>query len=124
MKLLRTICACGMLALPATLPASSARSLQVYVPFSFMMAGQEFNPGDYSVRQDDSGIVLIQGNGKAAMALSSPSYSGRPGLPSSLQFTGEQGHKHLVGIHVEGEGSRALPVHREESRKLTFTSAR
>ena len=98
--------------------------MQVHVPFSFVMAGQEFNPGDYRVQQNDDGIVLVQGNGKAAMALSLPYNLGKPGAPSSLQFTSNQQHEYLVGVHVEGEPSRAIPVRFEESRKLTFTSAR
>ena len=125
MKLFRTICVCGMLTLPCLLSAASDRSLQVHVPFSFVIAGQEFNPGNYRVHQNDNGIVLVQGNGKAAMALSAPcTPAGKSGAPSSLQFTSNQQREYLVGIHVEGEPSRALPVHFEDSRKLNFTSAR
>jgi len=58
------------------------------------------------------------------MALSLPYNLGKPGAPSSLQFTSNQQHEYLVGVHVEGEPSRAIPVRFEESRKLTFTSAR
>jgi hypothetical protein len=125
MKLFRTICACGVLALPSLVSASSSsQALQVHVPFAFVMAGQEFNPGDYRVQQNGNGIVFVQGNGKAAMALSSPCGLGKPGAPSSLQFTSDQQKEYLVGVHVEGEPSRALPVRFEESRKLAFTSTR
>jgi hypothetical protein len=127
MKLFRTICACGVLALSSLASAaSSGQALQVHVPFAFVMAGQEFNPGDYRVQQTDTGIVFVQGNGKAAMALSSPSSLGKPGAPSSLQFASDQQKQkeYLVGVHVEGEPRRTLPVPFEESRKLTFTSSR
>jgi hypothetical protein len=114
-----------VLALPSLVSAaSSGQALQVHVPFAFVMAGQEFNPGDYRVQQNDNGIVFVQGNGKTAMALSSPCNLGKPGAPSSLQFTSDQQREYLVGVHVEGEPSRALPVRFEESRKLTFTSTR
>jgi regulator of RNase E activity RraA len=73
MKLFRTIFALSGFVLPSIVSASSSSQiLQVHVPFSFVMAGQEFNPGDYRVQQNDNGIVFIQGNGKAAMALSAP----------------------------------------------------
>ena len=124
MKSFKTIYALGVLALPSLVSASSSsQTLQVHVPFSFMMAGQEFNPGDYRVQQNDNGIVFVRGNGKAAMALSSPCSLGKPGAPSSLQFTGDQQREYLVGVHVEGEPSRAIPVRFEEGRRLTFTSA-
>ena len=123
MKLLSTIFALSGLALPSLALASSNQVLQVHVPFSFVLAGQEFTPGDYRVQQNDSGIIFVQGNGKAAAALSSPCTLGKPGAPSSLQFTGDQQREYLVGVHVEGEPSRAIPVHFEEGRKLTFTSA-
>ncbi len=123
MKLFRTIYAFGVLAIPSLVAAaSSSQILQVHVPFSFVMAGQEFNPGDYRIQQSDNGIVLVQGNGKAAMALSAPCSFGKTGSPSSLQFNGNQEHEYLVGFHIEGEPSRAIPVRSEESRKLTFTS--
>jgi hypothetical protein len=124
MNLFKTICACGVLALPPLVSASSSQALQVHVPFAFVVAGQEFNPGDYRVQQQDNGIVFVQGNGKAAMALSSPCNLGKPGAPSSLQFTSDQQREYLVGVHVEGEPSRAIPVRFDEGRKLTLTSAR
>ena len=127
MKLFKIICSLSLsaLALPVLVSAaSSSQTLQVHVPFSFTMAGEEFAPGDYRVQQNDNGIMSVQGNGKAAMALTSPSRSGKPGTPASLQFTGDQQHEYLVGIHVEGVPDRALPVHFEEGRKLAFTSSR
>ena len=125
MKLFKTIYTFGVLAIPSALSAASpSQSLQVHVPFSFVMAGQEFNPGNYRVQQNDNGIVFVQGNGKAAMALSTPGSFGKPGAPSSLQFTSDQEREYLTGIHVEGEPSRAIPARLEASRKLTFTSTR
>jgi len=38
--------------------ASSSQALQVHVPFSFMLAGEEFAPGNYRVQQNDNGLIF------------------------------------------------------------------
>jgi hypothetical protein len=125
MKLFRTICTLGGLALPSlALAASSSQALQVHVPFSFMLAGEEFAPGDYRIQEAGNGLIFVQGSGKAVMALSVPCGLGKLGTPSSLQFTSNQQREYLVGVNVEGEPSRAIPVHFDEVRKVTFTSSR
>ena len=125
MKLLRAICALSGLTLPSlALAASSGQALQVHVPFSFVLAGEEFAPGDYRVQQTDDGLIFVQGHGKAAMALSVPCSLGKPGTPSSLEFTSNQQREYLVGVNVKGEPSRAIPVHFDEMHKVTFASAR
>lgn len=125
MKLFRTICALGGLALPSiAMAASSSQALQVHVPFSFMLAGEEFAPGDYRIQQANNGLIFIQGNGKAAITLSMPCSPGKLGTPSSLQFTSDQQREYLTGVNVDGEPSRAIPVHFDEVRKVTLTSSR
>lgn len=120
MKLFQTVIAASVLAVPsAVLAASSTSSLSVHVPFSFTMAGTDFEPGDYRVQQSDNGVICIQGSGKAAMAISVPASPTRAGAPSALQFSS----KHLVGVQVEGAELRLLPQESAE-RKVTLTSTR
>ena len=118
MKLFQTFMAASVLAAPsAVLAASSTSTLSVHVPFSFTMAGQDFEPGDYRVQQSDNGVICIQGSGKAAMAISVPGNPTKAGASSALQFSS----KHLIGVQVEGAELRLLPQEQPE-RKVTLTS--
>src|ERR1700728_480200 len=112
MKLFNTLGAIGLLAFAAASPAATiADSMRVHVPFAFVVAGQQFAAGDYTVCQSDSGIVTVQGAGKAAMTLSYPAEAVRGDAPG-LRFTGSEQKRYLVG--VQGETlARSGPVHTE-----------
>ncbi len=78
MKLFHALVVAGSAALPALLSAASPYdSLYVHVPFEFVAAGQSFSPGDYRIHRADNGVILIQGNGKAAAAISVPGSIGK-----------------------------------------------
>jgi hypothetical protein len=116
-----TMCVVSALAFSTLASAAmSGESLRVHVPFSFVVGGQEFTAGEYQVVQSDSGIILVQGEGKAAMAMSIPAGLPKPGSSPNLRFTSSDQKEYLVG--VEGEtASRAIPLHVYEQRKLTAT---
>jgi len=119
MKLFNTLGAIGVLAFAALSPAATiADSMRVHVPFAFVVAGQEFAPGDYTVRQTDSGIVSVQGAGKAAMTLSLPAQNIAGNAPG-LRFANSEQKRYLVGIQGE---TLARSIHLPDSqRKLTLT---
>ena len=120
MKLFNTLGAIGLLAFAAASSAAPiADSMRVHVPFAFVVAGQEFAPGDYTVRQSDSGIVSVQGAGKAAMTLSYPAEPVRGDAPG-LRFASSQEKRYLVGIQGEAL-ARSIPVHTDGQRKLAFS---
>ena len=120
MKLFHTLGAIGLLAFAAVSPAAVlADSMRVHVPFAFVVAGQDFAPGDYVVHQSDSGIVTVQGAGKGALALSFPEAS-KPGLAPGLRFARSDRKAYLVGIQGEAV-SRSIPYHASVQRKLTFS---
>jgi hypothetical protein len=104
----------------AAFSASAGQRLHVNVPFSFVLAGQEFAPGQYRIDQSDNGLITVQGEGRAAVVLSVPSDSKKTTDISGLSFTSSQDREYLVGVHVEGERARAIPVTAE--RKLSITS--
>jgi hypothetical protein len=123
MKFLRKLCALGALALPSIVSAASPnQTLHVHVPFAFIVAGQEFAAGDYQVVQADNGVVLVQGNGKAAAAISTPSGLLRPGAPSGLRFSPSGQRQYLVGVQIQGESSRSIPTHGESLKKLAVAA--
>jgi hypothetical protein len=119
MKLFHTFGAIGLLAFAVTSPAAIADSMRVHVPFAFVVAGQEFAPGDYTVRQSDSGVVSVQGGGKAALTISYPAEAERGAAPG-LRFAGSEQKRYLVGVQGE-ELARSIPVHTYSQRKLTLT---
>ena len=123
MKLINQVLLTSALALPSLVSAaSSTQTLQVHVPFSFMVGAQQFAAGDYRIQQTDNGVIFVQGEGKAVAALSNPAEF-KPGTTSSLRFTSADQH-YLTGVQVQGESSRSIPVPPEDQRKLTLTSTR
>ena len=103
----------------AALPARGSETLRVQVPFPFILAGQEFSAGQYRVNQLDSGLIIVQGEGRAAAVLSVPSDLAKRPNTSSLHFTTTDSREYLVGVQVEGEGARAIPRAGVQERKLT-----
>ncbi len=92
------------------------------MPFSFVLAGQEFSAGQYKVDQSDSGLIIVQGEGRAVAVLSIPGDLSKPSDSSSLRFAKSESRAYLVGIQVEGEGTRAIPRVAYQERKLTVAS--
>ena len=62
---LKMIAMTGVL-LGGGLSASAAEHLRVNVPFSFVLAGLEFQPGQYTVDQSNSGVLTVVGEGRGA----------------------------------------------------------
>jgi hypothetical protein len=120
MKTLRTLGICGALLLGALSTSAFANDsyMRVKVPFAFVVAGQQFVPGEYVVRQNEAGVILVQGEGKGAMVISSPAAPATASHSSSLRFT----NANLVTVSQEGEASRSIPVRAVEQRTVTMSS--
>lgn len=124
MKFLNKVVCLSALGVPSLLSAASnGPSLQVHVPFSFMVGAQEFAAGDYRVSQTENGVIYVQGEGKAAATLSTPADL-KTGTPSSLRFTNAEQHSYLTGVQVQGESARAIVLGTDDQRRLTLTSSR
>ena len=122
MKLFQALLVVGSAALPALLPAASTSdSLFVHVPFQFVAAGQSFPAGDYRVQSADNGVVLIQGNGKAAATISVPGAMPKAGAPTGLKFSSDGQREHLVGVQIEGLALRSIPSRSETGKKVDLS---
>ncbi len=122
MKMFKTFGLLAVLACGSTLGAAEySHYLRVNVPFAFVVAGQQFAPGAYDVRETSNGIITVQGVGKAAAVISTPLETAKEGEASSLRFTNTGDGEYLAGVSVEGEGSRAVPVPVHE-RRLAIAS--
>jgi hypothetical protein len=107
--------------LAGSLSASAAERLTVNVPFSFVLAGLEFQPGHYTVGESNSGILTVQGEGRGAAVITIPAEVSK-GAATALRFVTDGHEYHLVGVQMDGDMSRAInsPVYREH--KLSIAS--
>lgn len=92
--------------------------MRVKVPFAFVVAGQQFAAGEYVIRQNDGGVILVQGEGKGAMVISSPAAPASASHGSSLRFN----NANLTTVSAEGQASRSIPVRAIEQRSVTMNS--
>ncbi len=121
LKTIKTIAFASVLGIGgAALSAPASEILRVNVPFPFILAGQEFSAGQYRVDQLDSGLIIVQGEGRAAAVLSIPSGTAQRPDTSSLHFTTSDSREYLVGVQVEGEGARAIPRAGLQERRLAM----
>jgi hypothetical protein len=116
MKMFKTFAVIGVLASAACAYAGDdSRYLHVNVPFAFIVGSEQFAPGNYDVRQTETGIVTVQGQGKAVAFLSAPLDIAKAGEASGLRFTNNASREYLSAISMEGEGTRSVPVHFTQS---------
>ena len=101
--------------------ATSTHNLRVSVPFPFMVAGEQFKPGNYEVTETQNGVITVQGEGKAAAVLSIPGQSPNAPEASTLTFKSNHSQAYLSGIAVEGE-SRLVPVTTYQMRAVRISS--
>ncbi|HXJ41671.1 MAG TPA: hypothetical protein VNH18_20515 [Bryobacteraceae bacterium] len=107
---LRTLLAFSILAVSgAAVPAWAAdgEPMHVTVPFSFR-AGRTILPaGDYTVSNDDSGIVMIKGSGGSAILLAI-SNTDAEARKSGVSFERAANGYCLKSVHGWGKGTSAV----------------
>jgi len=108
--------------LGGSLTASAAEHLRVNVPFTFELAGLEFQPGQYTLDESDSGVLTVQGEGRGAMVVTIPAEVTKTSAAATLRFVADGKEHHLVGFQVEGETSRAVPSPVYREHRLTMAS--
>ncbi len=117
-KLFQTLAAFAVLVLAGVAyAADSGTSFRIHVPFAFTVGTQQLAAGDYVVQESDSGLVLITGGGTGAAAISIPSDNTKLGVPTGLVFSSNR----LVAVKVNGEGTRAIPVHQMQERSIVLS---
>jgi hypothetical protein len=112
MKLFKKLMAIGVFTLPACLMATEpVHYLRAHIPFSFIIAGHTFAPGDYIIQESDTGVVTVEGRGAAVFAISAPSRLVNTAGNPELIFANKQQHKYLVGVDTGTiHESRSIPV--------------
>lgn len=105
-----------------SLSASAAERLRVTVPFSFVLAGLEFQAGQYTVDESNSGVLTVQGEGRGAVVITVPGEVSKSGAASSLRFVTDGHEYHLVGVQMDGDSSRAVSTPTLREHKLSIAS--
>ncbi len=123
MNMFRTLVTSGVFATASLAGAAEFHhNLRVNVPFAFVVAGQQFAPGQYEVKESNSGLIIVQGGGQAAAVLSTPGENAKTGDVSKLSFTSDNSREYLIRVAVEGEQTRNVTVPALTQRKLTLGS--
>ncbi len=121
-KLFKSLAFTGVV-MGMALTASAEEHLRVNVPFSFVLAGKQFAAGQYTVNENNNGVVIVQGAGQAAAVVTTPAEYPKSGSPTGLRFTSANNREYyLVAVQVEGETSRAIPASSYQLHKLTIAS--
>jgi hypothetical protein len=106
-----------------SLTASAAEHIRVNVPFSFVVAGLQFQPGQYTLDENTvNGVITVQGGGRGAAVLTVPGESAKAGSGTSLRFVTDGKAYHLVSVQVEGETARAVNGPTYQEHKLAIAS--
>jgi hypothetical protein len=114
--------AVGGILFAGSLTASAAESLRVNVPFSFVLAGLEFQPGQYTVVENNNGVLIVSGEGRGAAVITIPAELSKLSTASSLRFVTDGHEYHLVGVQMEGEDARAVNSPTLREHKLSIAS--
>lgn len=120
-KMFKTVRILGVFASAGAAYAADSHYIHADVPFAFVVAGQQFAPGAYNVTETSTGVLTVQGQGKAAVVISTPLDPPKAGEPSALRFKNSNNRVYLSGVSVEGEGTRSVPVRVSEQRNITLT---
>lgn len=122
MKMFKTFGTFSVLALANLASAATpSHNLRVNVPFSFVVAGREFQPGSYEVSQSDTGMITVQGGGESAVVLSTPGVA-KASDATALRFTSSNSREYLTGFVVTGETVRSVPLPSAAGQSLTVTA--
>jgi hypothetical protein len=113
-RFVKNLCAVGVLAVAAAVSAvAQSSSLQVTVPFAFLVNGVKLSAGDYSIQKvDETGTLLIHGQQSAMVQSNSTGdYTVTSEVPGLSFERNADGVPVLTKVQITGEPTRAIMVH-------------
>lgn len=124
MRMFKTLQLIGVLASAGAVAgaAENYHSLHATVPFAFVVAGQTFEPGQYHLTETETGVIMLQGEGKGVAVLSTPLEQAKAGGGSTLRFVNSNNRAYLVSVSIADAGSRAVPAHIPTERALSLAA--
>lgn len=117
----RTIAIASSLAFaPICLPAhgqTDGHAMTVNVPFGFEVNGKHFEPGTYTVRTPEWGIVQIRGNSSVALAIAHDGQSYQPAKTAKVVFDRYGDHYFLRQLWFNAEETSYLECPESKGEK-------
>ena len=110
---------------PVALPChgqTAGHTMAVNVPFSFDMGSKHFEPGTYSVRTPQPGVVEIQGHSTAALALTHEEQSNTPSKTAKLVFDRYGDHYFLRQLWFDADQTSYAECPESKSEKQAKSS--
>ena len=96
---------------------SVGHAMSVNVPFSFEMGNKHFEPGTYTVRTPLWGVVEIQGNSTAGLALTHEEQSYKPTTSAKIVFDRYGDHYFLRQLWFDAEGTSYVECPQSKSER-------
>ncbi len=108
-KQLLNVCLFAGATFMATVPGFAQSQILVKVPFNFTVGSTPMPAGDYSLREDSTGVVFItaQGHGKTIGVLTSADFA-NPSNEAALKFDKVNGQYSLSEVVMLSEPSRRI----------------
>ncbi len=113
-QFVKNLCAVGVLAAVAALSAvAQSTSLQVNIPFAFVVNGVKLSAGSYSIQKvDESGMLMIHGQQSAIVQSNSTGDYSAPSEVPGLSFErNSDGVPVLTRVQISGEPTREILIH-------------
>jgi hypothetical protein len=113
-QFVKNLCAVGILAAVAAVSAvAQSSSLQVNIPFAFLVNGVKLSAGYYSIQRfDEVGTMIIHGQQSAIVQSNSTGdYTTTPEVPGLSFERNAEGVAVLTKVQISGEPTREIIVH-------------
>ena len=110
-KLIYTAALAASALIPQSVSAADD-SLDVNVPFAFVVGGRQMPAGAYVIQASKtSGVVLLRSGASAIMVSSGPGGSSPGDSKPGLTFEKKGATTYLVGVHTGELPARSVPLH-------------
>jgi hypothetical protein len=122
-QIMRALLGFALLTTPAASAyAQAGRSMNVHIPFDFVVAGKQLPAGDYSVRRvskdSESALVIQSEDGRSATALFTNAGAQEPSR-AELTFRQRGESYFLASVSIPGAASvRQVPPSKSETRRV------
>ena len=113
-RFVKNLCAVGVLTLASAVSAlSQSSTLQVTVPFAFVVNGVKLSAGSYLISTvDETGTLMIRGQQSAIVQSNSTGdYTTTSEVPGLSFERNSAGEPVLTRVQISGEPAREITVH-------------
>jgi hypothetical protein len=114
-RFVKNLCAVSLLAAVSAVSAvAQSKTLQVNIPFAFVVNGVKLNAGSYWIQKaDEAGTLMVHGASQSAVVLtnSTGDYNNRSEVPGLSFERNAEGEPVLTKVQFLSEPGRSIVVH-------------